>query len=145
MIRKVIAGGIVCKNNKYLLVKETKEICKDKWNIPAGSVEERENVIEAAKREIFEETGCTVKITGLLKIIDIHTDELDLVNFFFDTELIDENITINGTEISDVKWFTYEEILNMKNELRNDGYFISVIDNKRNNKIYPLDIIELDK
>ena len=145
MKRKVIAGGIVCKDNKYLLVKETKEICKDKWNIPAGSVEESEDVFEAARREIFEETGCVVEITGLLKIIDKHTEALDLVEFFFDTEIISDDINFDGIEISDVKWFTYEELLSMKNELRNDGYFLSIIDNKRNNKVYPLDLIELDK
>ena len=65
MEKRVIAGGIVKKDNKYLLVQETKEICKGKWNIPAGRVEDGESVIEAAKREVFEETGIKMDVERL--------------------------------------------------------------------------------
>lgn len=143
MAKKVIAGGIIKKDNKYLLVQEIQEICKGKWNIPAGVVDDNENVCEAAKREMFEETGCKVKITGIIEIINKVLEGRDIVLFIFDTELIDENIIVDGKEISSVKWFTYEEILNMKNELRADGYFISAIENKINNKVYPIDLINI--
>ena len=70
MNTKVVAGGIVEKNNKYLLVKENKGKCKGMWNVPAGGLDENETIIECAKREIFEETGCRVEITGILEIIN---------------------------------------------------------------------------
>ena len=64
--------------------------------------------------------------------------------FLFDTKIIKESIKVDGTEILDVKWYTYEEILNMKvkDELRADGYFLSAIRNKMNTKIQTLDIIK---
>ena len=145
MEKRVVAGGIVKKDNKYLLVQETKEICKGKWNIPAGRVEDGESVIEAAKREVFEETGCKVNITGVIEIKQREFNGIDVFVFLFDTELIDENITVDGKEISSVKWFTYEEILNMKDNLRSDGYFLNAIENKINNKVYPMDLISISK
>lgn len=60
----------------------------------------------------------------------------------FDTKIIDENINADGEEISNVKWFTYEEILNMKDKLRANGYFLSTIENKMSNKIQSIEIIK---
>ena len=143
-MRKVVAGGIIEKDGKYLLVQETQENCRGQWNIPAGGVDDGENVIDAAKREVFEETGCKVEITGILEIVNRNLEDRDVIIFIFDTKLIEENIQIDGEEISDVKWFSYEEILNMKNDLRAGGYFISALNNKKENKINPLELIRIE-
>lgn len=139
---KVVTGGILEKNGKFLLVQENQNICEGKWNIPAGGLDEDESLIEGAKREIYEETGCKVEITGILEIVNEILEGVNVVCFFFDTKIIDENIEADGEEISNVKWFTYEDILNMKDKLRADGYFLSTIKNKMDNKILPTEIIK---
>ena len=108
-MKKIVAGGLIEKDGKFLLVKENKKICKGKWNIPAGGVDDNENVIDAAKREIFEETGCTAKINGILEIINQNLENVDLLLFIFDAELVKENIQSDVEEISDIGWFSYEE------------------------------------
>lgn len=140
---KVVTGGVLEKEGKYLLVQENQKICKGKWNIPAGGLDGNESLIEGAKREIYEETGCKVEITGILEIVNEILEGVNVVCFFFDTKIIEENIKMDGEEISNIKWFTYEEILNMKDELRADGYFLSTIKNKRDNKIQPTEIIKI--
>ena len=42
------------------------------------------------------------------------------------------------------KWFSYEEILNMKDNLRADGYFLSIIKNKIEKKTYPIELIHIE-
>ena len=138
---KVVTGGILEKDGKFLLVQENQNICKGKWNVPAGGLDENESLMEGAKREIYEETGCKVEITGILEIINEILEGVNVVCFFFDTKIISENIKADGEEISNVKWFTYEEILNMKDKLRADGYFLSTIKNKIDNKIQSMEII----
>ena len=138
---KVVTGGILEKDGKFLLVQENQKICKGKWNVPAGGLDENESLMEGAKREIYEETGCKVEITGILEIINEILEGVNVVCFFFDTKIISENIKADGEEISNVKWFTYEEILNMKDKLRADGYFLSSIKNKIDNKIQSMEII----
>lgn len=142
---KVVTGGILEKDGKFLLVQENQKICKGKWNIPAGGLNENEFLIESAKREIFEETGCKVEVTGILEIANEILEGINVVSFFFDTKIIDENLNADGNEITNVKWFTYEEILNMRDELRANGYFISTIKNKIDNKIQPIEIIKFTK
>ncbi len=139
---KVVTGGILEKDGKFLLVQESQEICKGKWNVPAGGLEENESLIEGAKREIYEETGCKVEITGILEIINEILEGVNIVCFFFDTKIINENVKVDGQEILNVKWFTYEEIMDMKDELRADGYFLSTIKNKIDNKIQSTEIIK---
>lgn len=139
---KVVTGGILEKDGKFLLVQENQKICEGKWNIPAGGLDEDESLIEGAKREIYEETGCKVEITGILEIVNEILEGVNVVCFFFDTKIIAENIKADGEEISNVNWFTYEEILNMKDKLRADGYFLSTIKNKIDNKIQPTEIIK---
>lgn len=139
---KVVTGGILEKDGKFLLVQESQEICKGKWNVPAGGLEENESLIEGAKREIYEETGCKVEITGILEIINEILEGVNIVCFFFDTKIINENVKVEGQEILNVKWFTYEEIMDMKDELRADGYFLSTIKNKIDNKIQSTEIIK---
>ena len=39
-----------------------------KWNILAGHLDPNENIFDGAKREVFEETGCKVELTGILQI-----------------------------------------------------------------------------
>lgn len=139
---KVVTGGILEKDGMFLLVQENQKICKGKWNIPAGGLDGNESLVNGAKREIFEETGCKVEITGVLEIINEIIEEINVVVFVFDTKIIRESIKADGIEISDAKWFTYEELLNMKDELRADGYFLSAVRNKINNKVHSLDIIK---
>jgi len=57
---KLVVGVLVNNKNKYLLVREKVESGKEKWLIPGGKVEFGENLKDAAKREIAEETGIVV-------------------------------------------------------------------------------------
>ena len=46
---------------KLVLVKRKNEPFKDKWALPGGFVEQEEELSEAAKRELQEETGLVVE------------------------------------------------------------------------------------
>ena len=76
---KVIAGCIIRKDNKILMVKEAKKQCYGQWSYQAGKVEECEKIKEGAIRETLEETGCQVKLTGVLPIASIDRKEETLV------------------------------------------------------------------
>lgn len=115
----IIVGGVIEKDGKFLLVQEAKEKCRGKWNIPAGHLDPNETIFEGAKREVYEETGCQVELTGVLQIGNRVLEKDSWISVIFKTHLINENISYDPSEILDVKWFSYDELLNMKEELRN--------------------------
>lgn len=65
------------------------------------------------------------------------------VSVIFSTKLLDENITYNPNEILDVKWFTYEELLNMKDELRSYNWIINSITALIENKVADIDLVKM--
>ncbi|MGD0173275.1 MAG: NUDIX domain-containing protein [Anaerolineales bacterium] len=57
---------IVEQEGRYLLIKESKEACRNKWFLPGGRAMPDESMIQAAVRESKEESGMDVELTGLL-------------------------------------------------------------------------------
>ncbi len=145
MKNSIIVGGIIEKEGKYLLVQEAQKKCYGKWNIPAGHLDPNETIFEGTKREIFEETGCTVNLTGVLQIANKVLPNDTWISLIFSTELVNENIVFDKKEILDVKWFTYEELLNMKNELRAYDWIIDSIKALRENKIIDINRVKVIK
>ena len=140
---KIIAGCIIEKNNKILMVKEAKKKCYGQWNFPAGHLEENETIKEAAIREIYEETGCKVKLTGVLPIVHEFNKNENLIMIRFVAKIEEENIKFNESEILDVKWIDIEDIKNMKEEeLRGYNMSLKFLDDYEKNHIYPVEIFE---
>ncbi len=143
----VIAGCVIVRNDKILMVKEAQKKCYGMWNIPAGHVDEPEGIKDAAIREVYEETGCKVKLTGVLPIcmVEVNDDEPRLM-VRFTAEVIEENIKFDPSEILDVKWIDLEEVKKMtKEQLR--GYDISnqFINDFEANNIYPIEVFNDNK
>ena len=113
---QIIVGGIIEKDNKILMVKEAKKKCYGKWNVPAGHLEDGETIFEGAIREIFEETGCKVRLKNMLPIMSGELENTTFMIITFTTELLEEKISFNKEEILDVKWISKEEVENMSGE-----------------------------
>lgn len=141
---KIIVGGIIEKDNKILMVKEAKRKCYGKWNVPAGHLEDGETIFEGAIREIFEETGCKVRLNNMLPIMSGELENTTFIIITFTTELLEEKISFNKEEILDVKWISKEELENMNNEnLRDEKLIKRTLELLKENKLYPLDTIEI--
>lgn len=142
---KIIVGGVIEKEGKFLLVQEGQESCRGKWNIPAGHLDPNETIFEGARREVFEECGCKVELTGVLNIANRVIKNDVFIGIVLATKLLEENIKFDKDEILDVKWFTYEEILEMKDELRSYDWITDSITSCVEKKVYDLDIVKVIK
>ena len=141
---KVIVGGIIEKDGKVLLVQEKQERCYGKWNIPAGHLDPNESIMDGAIREIKEETGCDVELTGIANIANMILEDDIFIQITFTTKLINEHIKIDPEEILDIKWFEINDILNnMDSELRHLNFIKQPIKNMVENKVGSIDIINI--
>lgn len=139
---KIISGCVIKRNNKILMVQEAQKKCYGQWNFPAGHVDEGEKITEAAIREVYEETGCKVKLTGVLPICS-KDDKEPRIMVRFTADIIEENIKFDKEEILDVKWIDIEKIKCMtEQELRAYDVNMSYIKWLEEERIYPMEIFD---
>ena len=139
---KIIVGGIVEKDGKVLLVQEAKEKCYGKWNISAGRLEPNESITAGAIREIKEETGCDIELTGIISIDYGMIEDKSFMAIIFSAKLLNENIKFNKDEILDVKWHDIDEIINgMDDKLRNSKLIKHALLNLKNGDISALKLL----
>lgn len=61
----------VFRGRDVLLIQRGKGALAGLWSLPGGHIEPGERVVDAALREIMEETGVTARITGLVGMHDV--------------------------------------------------------------------------
>lgn len=114
----VVAGVVVKKDGKYLLLQEKQPKAYMLWNFPAGKVDIGESFEQAAIREAKEESGYDVE---LIKEIGIFQKiSTDAVKHAFEARIIGGELKFPENEMLDAKWFTFDEIKQMKDKLRGE-------------------------
>lgn len=63
--------GIVClRGDSVLLIRRGTPPRQGEWSLPGGRIEPGERAMDAALRELREETGVEAEITGLIDVVD---------------------------------------------------------------------------
>lgn len=68
---QLCVGIVCCRQKNVLMIKRAKAPGAGSWSIPGGKVGFGEGLIEAAHRELFEETGLTGKNIGLIEVYEL--------------------------------------------------------------------------
>ena len=63
--------GVVClRGDEVLLIRRGRPPKAGEWSLPGGRIEPGERAVDAALRELREETGVEAEITGLVDVVD---------------------------------------------------------------------------
>ncbi len=112
----VTVACVVHAQGKFLVVEET---INDKalWNQPAGHLEANETLVQAAARELWEETGIDAVPQHFIRMHQwIAPDNTPFLRFLFAIELNETCATWpNDGDIDRCLWVSADEILTASN------------------------------
>ncbi|MFB4370234.1 MULTISPECIES: NUDIX hydrolase [unclassified Pseudomonas] len=118
----VTVATIVEYEGRFLFVEELKG-GRLVLNQPAGHLEPKESLQQAAVRETLEETGCDVELTGVTGIY-LYTAPSNGVTYqriCFVANLVRHHAErALDSDISGIRWLTYDELLAERDRLRSE-------------------------
>ncbi len=114
------------------------------FNQPAGHVEVGEDLVSAAVRETYEETGWHVRIESLIGIYS-HMQKTNGVHYLRHCFLASPKEQFSSTppdcDIVRALWLTHDELISVSDQLRSPLVLRAITDYARGDK-YPLGLIK---
>lgn len=107
-----VSGLVIDEEGRWLVVKKKYGGLQGLWSLPAGFVAPGETVDEAIKREILEETGISVEVSGLIGLrTGVLQSNVSDNMIIFACKPKNNTITIQEKELEDVRWLTPAHLL----------------------------------
>ncbi|MEN6436903.1 MAG: NUDIX hydrolase [Anaerolineaceae bacterium] len=104
--RSLGAGCLIQKEGRLLLVCRASEPWRGAWYIPSGFVEVDESPVQAAVREVKEETGLEVKVENLFGVYSYDDDPRgNGVLILYSGRITGGKFIVNH-EVSDIAYFS---------------------------------------
>ncbi|WP_066290829.1 NUDIX hydrolase [Bacillus sp. FJAT-29937] len=138
----LVASVSIFSDDKVLIIKENKPTAVDKWNFPSGCIEYGENILYSAVREVKEETGLEVKLTGTTGVYNfISSTNNQVILFHFIGEITGGSLNLGEEEITDCKWINVNDFVAFENDdLREPSVMKQIIDNLLKENFYPISV-----
>lgn len=97
---------------KLLLIQRKNEPCKGKWAFPGGFMDIDETTIDAARRELKEETGLVVGELHRVGIFDVvNRDPRERIITVAYYTILDKPAEVSGLDdVAQAKWFSLTEL-----------------------------------
>jgi ADP-ribose pyrophosphatase YjhB (NUDIX family) len=102
--------GAVVRDDKVLYVRRNYEPNKGYWTLPGGYAEHTETLDEAVRRELREETGLEVNVTGVIGVRTRYGEKGGAVLVVFRCEAVSGEPQADNYEISAAEFFAAEHI-----------------------------------
>lgn len=128
---RIAASIVVCDpEGKILVVREAAPRAYGKVNLPGGHIEDGESVIECAIREVHEETGLFVNVSGFLGVYiqdDMSPGDSDITTLKA------------GQDILSCEWLTIQKIL--ESDIIRPKKLRAIIQDLMSGRCYPKELI----
>ncbi|XP_034489810.1 nudix hydrolase 8 [Drosophila innubila] len=129
-----VGGLVINDQNEVLVVSDRNAPVNNIWKLPGGYVEPNENLIDAAVREVKEETGIRTTFTSMICLRHSHAGNFGCSDIYIVMGLKPQNLDINrcNREIERVRWMPLDEYLEHPQVLEGNRLFArTYLDNRK--------------
>jgi ADP-ribose pyrophosphatase YjhB (NUDIX family) len=133
---KVGVGCIVFdERGRILLIKRLYPPGRGRWSIPGGHVEKGEDVLEAARRELYEETGIDADPVGVMNVdtLIVYDEERNIKYHYVLIDILFTNPRGElkaGDDATEAGFFDLDEALKMNLTDSVRGLLMKIIERK---------------
>ena len=108
-------GAVIFRGDEVLIAQRGKLPRRDTWSIPGGAQEIGETYVEAAIREVMEETCLEIEVLGLVDVVDAisHDEKGDVVYHYTLVDVVAEwrsGDAVARDDLAAVKWVKIADI-----------------------------------
>jgi 8-oxo-dGTP diphosphatase len=112
-----VVAVIVDDQDQVLLTKRNVPPFQGEWVMPGGKIDLGEPIVEALKREVYEEVGLEVEVGQLIDVFEHVTPGQDNYHFIIIYYLCTPvfcDISHNQHEVAEARWVPRDELMNYK-------------------------------
>ncbi|MGG4090984.1 NUDIX hydrolase [Paenibacillus lautus] len=138
----LVVSVTLVQGDQVLIIQENKPSVRDTWNFPGGRIEPGETMFEAAIREVKEETGYEVQLTGTTGVYQFLSSlNHHVVMFHFAGIVTGGSLELGAGEIKDCRWVTLHDILaDDSMNFRDAEVMRQILESLRKGVQYPLEL-----
>ena len=114
---KVAAHGLIRKGNSFLVTRRAPDddYMPEYWDVPGGTLDFGEDLLDALKREIKEEIGLKVKIGPVISVCGyLSNPSRHQFQITYACEYISGEINLDLAEHDEYRWVTIKELGKLK-------------------------------
>lgn len=110
-------GAVLLKEGRLLLVRRGFPPGQGKWSIPGGVIEAGESLLEAARRELLEETNLDAEPLGVVALSQVIVRESEFVKYHYViADVLFDESSLSGEErpggdAVEISWSPLDEVL----------------------------------
>jgi ADP-ribose pyrophosphatase YjhB (NUDIX family) len=107
----IVGAGAIVQDDRgrLLVIQRGRPPAKGRWTVPGGRVEAGERVADAAVREVREETGLDIEVTGFVGFTEVVLDGRHLVILDLAAGLLGGQLQA-ADDADDARWVTRSEL-----------------------------------
>jgi ADP-ribose pyrophosphatase YjhB (NUDIX family) len=121
-----VGALVINDKNQVLVVSEKNALIKESWKLPGGYLEMNENLVDAAIREVKEETNIKTRFESVISLRHAHRAAFGCSDLYIVMKLIPESeeITKCDREIAKCEWMDLNEFLQHPNVHQTNRSFV---------------------